>query len=131
MLPDRHLTSLRFRMLNGGIILVKARIDPLPDSLNFIFNTGCGSLSLDSSTAVRLRLQPHTSDRYIRGIAGKIPQRLVDGMHLSIGGLTLDSITLEVSDYEILSTVYGEKIDGIIGTNGELSMVEVKVNSIL
>jgi hypothetical protein len=115
MPPDRHLTGFRFRMLNGGIILVKAHIDNFPDSLNFIFDTGCGSLSLDSSTCVRFRLQPYTSDRYIRGIAGKIPQRLLNGITLSVGGLTMDSLTMEVSDYDILSSVYGEKIDGIIG----------------
>jgi PDZ domain/Aspartyl protease len=115
MPPDRHLTSFRFRMLNGGIILVRARVDSFPDSLNFIFDTGCGSLSLDSSTAARFRLQPHTSNLYIRGIGGKIPQRLIDGMSLSVGGLTLDSLTMEVSDYDVLSSVYGEKIDGIIG----------------
>jgi hypothetical protein len=94
MPPGRHLTSFRFRMLNGGIILVKARIDTFSDTLNFIFDTGCGSLSLDSSTAVRLRLQPYCSDRYIRGIAGKLPQRLLDGKRLSIGSREGDIILM-------------------------------------
>src|ERR1700744_33451 len=36
-------------------------------------------------------------------------------MRFSLGSITLDSLILQVSDYDILSSIYGEKIDGIIG----------------
>ena len=115
-LPEkRYLATFRFRELNGGIILGKVKMNDFPDSLNFIFDTGCGGVSLDSATCSHFQLSPQPSPYYIRGIAGKCQQRLLPGMSLSIAGLTLDSLTMQVNDYDILSTVYGEKIDGIIG----------------
>ena len=34
---------------------------------------------------------------------------------LHLPGLTVDSLNFHVNDYDILTSVYGEKIDGIIG----------------
>jgi hypothetical protein len=127
-LPGAHfLASIPFRLLDGGIMLGKARIDSFRDSLCFIFDTGCGGISLDSTTAVRFHLTPHTSDMFIHGIGGVRPQRLLDGQTLHLPGLSLDSVTMQVSDYDILSSVYGEKIDGIIGY-GFFSRYLIKVD---
>ena len=116
ILPNgRLLTTIPFTVLNGGIILGKVRLDPFPDTLNFIFDTGCGAVSLDSTTAAYYKLQPKTSPLFVRGIAGQLPQRLLSGMSLSVGGIELDSLTIQVSDYDLLSSVYGIKIDGILG----------------
>src|ERR1700750_41665 len=42
-LPEkRYLSTFRFQVLNGGIILGKVKMKGFPDSLNFIFDTGCG-----------------------------------------------------------------------------------------
>lgn len=112
---DRYLASFPFRILNGGIMLGKVKLNNFPDSLNFIFDTGCGGASLDSMTAIHYHLTPQSSPNYIRGIAGRCQQRLLPGMKLSLGGITLDSLTMQVNDYDILSSVYGEKIDGIVG----------------
>jgi hypothetical protein len=112
---DRFLGSMRFRTLNGGIILGKVLVGDFPDTLNFIFDTGCGGISLDSMTARRLRLSPRLSDFVVRGIAGERPQRLLDGMRLQFGKVTLDSVTMQVNNYDILTSVYGEQIDGILG----------------
>jgi len=111
----RYLTSLRFRVLNGGIILAKVKMNNFPDSLSFIFDTGCGGVSLDSSTCAQFKLQPVLSPNMIRGIAGTCHQRLLQGASLSIGNITVDSLTMQVNDYDLLSCVYGEKIDGIVG----------------
>jgi hypothetical protein len=115
MPASRYLGTIRFGVLNGGIILGKALLKGFPDSLNFIFDTGCGGVSLDSATAEHYHLIPLTNVNYIRGIAGKCHQKLLQGMSLSVAGIELDSLTVQVSDYEILSSVYGEKIDGILG----------------
>jgi hypothetical protein len=112
---DRFLGSIRFRVLIGGIILGKVRLGDFPDSLNFIFDTGCGGMSLDSMTAERLKLVPHPSAFFIRGIAGERKEELLEGMRLHVGAVTLDSITIQVNNYDILSAVYGEQIDGILG----------------
>ncbi|HVS96460.1 MAG TPA: aspartyl protease family protein [Puia sp.] len=113
--PDRFLTTIPFTVLNGGIVLGKVQLDSFPDSLNFIFDTGCGGVSLDSTTAVAFGLKPITSPLFVRGIAGELPQRLVGGRSLSVGGIRLDSLTLQVNNYDLLSSVYGIKIDGILG----------------
>ena len=112
---SRYLTSIRFRVLFGGIIIGKARIDGFPDSLNFIFDTGCGSVSLDSVTAVRFGLVVRQGSAVIHGVAGICPQRLVDNQSLHLGDVTIDSLSMHVCDYDILSSIYGEKIDGIVG----------------
>jgi hypothetical protein len=112
---DRLLTTVPFTVLNGGIVMGKVLLNPFPDTLNFIFDTGCGGISLDSTTAAYYKLKPRTSPLFIRGIAGELPQRLLEGMSISVSGITLDSLTLQVSDYDLLSSVYGLKIDGILG----------------
>ena len=112
---DRYLTSVRFRILFGGIIIGKARIGSFQDSLNFIFDTGCGSMSLDSLTAERLKLIPHGSSAFIHGVGGICPQRLIDTQSLHLGSITIDSLSMQVCNYDLLSSIYGEKIDGIIG----------------
>jgi hypothetical protein len=112
---NRHLGTIRFIVLNGGIILGKVKLGDFPDSLNFVFDTGCGGISLDSTTAERLKLVPRISPLTVRGIGGLRQQRLLDGMSLHLGNITLDSLTMQVSNYEILTSVYGEPIDGIIG----------------
>ncbi|HEY4335525.1 MAG TPA: aspartyl protease family protein [Puia sp.] len=113
--PDRYVTSIRFSTLNGGIIVGKVKLDSFPDSLNFIFDTGCGGASLDSATAAHFHLKPREAGGTIRGIGGSCKQRVLDNSRLSLGDLVLDSVRLLVNDYDILSSVYGEKIDGILG----------------
>jgi len=111
----RYLSTLRFQVLNGGIILGRVKLNNFPDSLNFIFDTGCGGASLDSTTCQHFKLTPALSPNMIRGIAGTCHQRILQDMSLAIGGVTLDSLLMLVNDYDILSSVYGVKIDGIIG----------------
>src|SRR5580698_215225 len=110
----RLLGTLRFRELYGGIVIGKGLLGDFPDSLTFIFDTGCGGISLDSLTALRLKLAASPSDSYIRGIAGMRREQLLNGMRLRFGNVALDSITMEVNNYDILTSVYGEKIDGIL-----------------
>jgi hypothetical protein len=112
---DRYLTSIPFTLLNGGIILGKIKLNSFPDSLNFIFDTGCGGASLDSATARHFQLTPREMPWFIRGIAGQCHQHILDSCRLYIGSLTVDSMTMQVNDYDILSSIYGEKIDGILG----------------
>ena len=111
----RLLTSFPFTVFTGGVVLLKARINDFPDSLNFILDTGSGGISLDSSTCVRLRMTPQPSDKTILGIAGVRQVKFLYNQVLHLPGLTVDSLNFHVNDYDILTSVYGEKIDGIIG----------------
>jgi predicted aspartyl protease len=109
------ITSFSFTTFTGGVILMKAKLDNFPDSLNFILDTGSGGISLDSTTCQQLDLKPEPSDKTIVGIAGITQVKFLYNRVLHIPGLTVDSLNFHVSDYDILTSVYGEKVDGIIG----------------
>jgi Aspartyl protease/PDZ domain len=113
--PSRYITEVPFKLLTGGIIIIRAAIADLPDSLNFILDTGSGGISLDSITALRLKLNTEPSQRTIRGIAGIRKVRFWYDQTLKLPGLAIDSLDFHINDYDLLSSVYGEKIDGIIG----------------
>jgi len=113
--PSTYITSLPFSTFTGGVVVVRAQLDGYPDSLNFIMDTGSGGISLDSSTCDRLHIISQPSDKTIRGIAGIRNVRFVYNQKLKFNNLEVDSLDFHVNDYEILSAVYGDRIDGIIG----------------
>jgi len=113
--PSRLITTFPFTTFTGGVIIIKAQLGTHSDSLNFILDTGSGGISLDSITCVRLKITPIPSDKTIRGIAGIRQVKFVYNETLRLGGLEIDSLNFHVSDYDILSSVYGDRIDGIIG----------------
>jgi hypothetical protein len=113
--PSKFLTRVRFTQLTGGVILLQGHVIGYPDTLNFILDTGSGGISLDSSTAVYLKLKPVPSDRTIRGIAGIRTVSFVNNHKLKLGTLNIDSLDFHINNYDILTAVYGERIDGIIG----------------
>jgi hypothetical protein len=94
---------------------LKAKLADFTDTLNFILDTGSGGISLDSMTAERLKLKSTMSDRTIRGIAGIKQVEFVYNLKLHLPRLTVDSLNFHINDYEVLTSSYGEKIDGIIG----------------
>lgn len=109
------IARFHFQQLYGGVIVIKAAIDNKPDSLNFILDTGSGGISLDSSTANELNIPTVPSGRTIRGIAGVKQVNFAYNHILKLPGLSVDSLDFHINDYEMLSGVYGLKIDGIIG----------------
>ena len=104
-----------FKLLTGGVIILKARLNTYSDSLTFILDTGSGGISLDSATAHRLGIKTELSDRTVRGIAGMLQLRFTYNNVLYLPGLRVDSLNFHINDYEVLTSAYGEKIDGIIG----------------
>ncbi|HET9825907.1 MAG TPA: aspartyl protease family protein [Chitinophagaceae bacterium] len=113
--PSRFLTRLHFIPLTGGVILMHGQLVGYPDTLNFLLDTGSGGISLDSSTASYLNLKPVPTDRTIRGIAGIRTVSFVNHQKLKLGDITIDSLDFHVNNYDILTAVYGERIDGIVG----------------
>ncbi len=113
--PAKLITSFKFKLLTGGIITLKGKLNNFTDTLNFILDTGSGGISLDSTTTQRLSLPTQLSDRTIRGIAGIRQVRFAYNNTLHLPGLTVDSMNFHINDYEVLTSSYGEKIDGIIG----------------
>ena len=113
--PARMLTKFKFRQLSGGIILIGARLNNLPDTLNFILDTGSGGISLDSATCEEFHIPHSPSGRTINGIAGIREVDFSKNNTLKLPALDVQNLDFYVNDYGILSSVYGEKIDGIIG----------------
>ncbi|HTM92777.1 MAG TPA: aspartyl protease family protein [Flavisolibacter sp.] len=125
--PSRFLTQFSFEQMTGGVVILKARFDSFKDTLNFILDTGSGGISLDSSTTDYFGLKGTPSNRTIRGIAGIRNVSFLNNRKLHVHGLTIDSLNFHINDYSILTAVYGEKIDGIIGYS-VLSRYIVKID---
>jgi hypothetical protein len=113
--PSRMLIRIPFLQLTGGIVIIQARLGNIPDTLNFVLDTGSSGISLDSTTAAQLKLHPTPTNRTIRGIGGIRNVPFLFNQKLHFPGLTVDSLDFHVNDYSILTAVYGERIDGIIG----------------
>ncbi len=116
VLPQAKLLAhFPFTQLSGGIMIVRAQLDNYPDTLNFVFDTGSGGISLDSTTADYLKLSSVKSDKTIRGIAGiKTVDFTMDHV-LKLPGLQTSHLDFHINDYDLLTSVYGVRIDGIIG----------------
>ncbi len=112
---SKPVTSFNFEMLTGGIIILQAKVDNLNDTLHFVLDTGSGGISLDSATAEKLNIKSQISNKIVRGIAGAKYVAFAYNHTLQLPGLTVDSLDFHINDYELLSSVYGMKIDGIIG----------------
>ena len=114
--PAKHVASIPFIMLTGGIIILRTTLDDLKDSLNFVLDTGSGGISLDSVTCDYLGLPKKMSDKTVRGIAGikMVEFTYNHSLHLQ-GGLTVDNLDFHINDYDILTSAYGVRIDGIMG----------------
>lgn len=113
--PSKKLTSFPFQLLSGGVIIVKAKLNNYPDSLHFILDTGSGGISLDSMTVEKYKIPVVPSEKKIKGIGGIKKVSFLNDATLYFPGLTVDHLNFHVNDYEILTNVYGIKIDGIIG----------------
>lgn len=125
--PSREITKIPFTQLTGGIVILQAKLGNFPDTLNFVLDTGSSGISLDSSTADYLGLKPVPTERTIRGIAGIRKVSFLYNQQLKFPGLTIDSLNFHINDYAILTAVYGERIDGIIGYS-VLNRYIVKLN---
>jgi hypothetical protein len=113
--PSRLLAEIPFVQLTGGIVIVRAQLGGFPDTLNFVLDTGSSGISLDSTTVDYLKLIPTPTERTIRGIAGIRKVSFLYNKQLRFPRLTIDSLNFHINDYTILTQVYGERIDGIIG----------------
>lgn len=113
--PARLITRIPFVQFTGGVIVLRGTVNQSPDSLNFILDTGSGGISLDSSTCADLKLQVEPSDRFIRGIGGIKKLFYTKNNSLKLPGLEIDSLDFHVTNYDFISSVYGVRIDGIIG----------------
>jgi hypothetical protein len=121
------LTTFSFKQFSGGVIMLRATLGTIKDSLNFILDTGSGGISLDSTTCETYNIKPRPTDTVFNGLGGNRKVSYVFDQTLHLPGLSVDKLNFHVNDYDILTSVYGEKIDGIIGYSF-FSRYIVKVN---
>ncbi|GAB2839884.1 aspartyl protease family protein [Ferruginibacter profundus] len=109
------ITTFPFKQYSGGVMVIQATIGNVPDTLNFILDTGSGGISLDSSTCAEFNIATKASDTTITGIGGirKVPFVFDETLHLP--GLEVNHLNFHVNNYDVLTSVYGEKVDGIVG----------------
>jgi hypothetical protein len=111
----QKITTIPFEELYGGVILIKAKIGNYKDTLQFIFDTGSSHISLDSATAADMKISVTETENLVNGIGGIRKVSKTDPLSLKFPKLTLDSISFNVNNYQILTESYGTRIDGIIG----------------
>lgn len=109
------ITRFPFKQYSGGVMVVKAMLNQIPDTLNFILDTGSGGISLDSTTCAEHNLQPSYSDTMVTGMGSSHKAKFIYKQTLHFPGLSIPDLDFHVNNYEVLTSVYGEKIDGIIG----------------
>lgn len=113
--PAKIITTIPFIQLTGGIIILHCTLDNYQDSLNFVLDTGSGGISLDSTTCEYYKLKLEPSDRIVRGIAGMKYVSFARDHSIHMPGLQVNNLDFHINNYEILSSAYGMRIDGIIG----------------
>jgi Aspartyl protease/PDZ domain len=113
--PPSLITRIPFKQYSGGVMVIRACYENLKDSLNFILDTGSGGISLDSSTCAELGITGRQSDTTITGIGGKRKVSFVFNKTLHFPGMDLKNLNFHINNYEVLTSVYGEKVDGVIG----------------
>lgn len=111
----KYITRFPFKQYSGGVMIIKAQLNDIPDTLNFILDTGSGGISLDSATADELHIESVSSDTTITGMGSAHKVKFAHNQQLHLPGLTIDDLDFHINNYEVLTSVYGEKIDGIIG----------------
>ena len=109
------LAKFPFKQFSGGVMVIKAGFGRIPDTLNFILDTGSGGISLDSATCDEFHVALRPTDTTITGLGGVHKVPFAFDLPLNLPGLTVEHMNFHVNDYSILSSVYGEKVDGIIG----------------
>src|SRR5205085_10728169 len=67
--PATFITKFPFTLSSRGIIIVKGLFANYPDTLNFVLDTGCGGISLDSTTAKNFNLTTVKTEETIKGIS--------------------------------------------------------------
>ena len=96
-------------------MVLQAKFDNIKDTLNFILDTGSGGISLDSSTCVEFNIPLVKTDTTITGIGGIRKVAFAFNRTLHLPGLDVEHLNFHVNDYDVLTSVYGERVDGIIG----------------
>lgn len=113
--PAALVSKFPFRIIHGGVIILTASLNHSADSIHFVFDTGSGGISLDSSLVAERQLKVEKSAKHIRGIGGIRPAFFVYNQQIQFDDYSFDSLDFHINDYSFLTSAYGIKIGGVIG----------------
>ena len=100
---------------NGKHIYIKVKTGS-SDTLNFVFDTGATSATIDSATAEQAGVSKN--DRHVVTLAGSGGEKnytMAVNQTVSLGGLQLAGLDLILINFSALSAKQGLRLDGIIG----------------
>lgn len=109
------ISRFPFKQYYGGVVVIQAQIQGIPDTLQFILDTGSAGISLDTTTCIRLGIPLTPSEKIVRGVGGSKQVSFAMNRTLLLPGLQVDSLDFHINDYELISQVYGLQVDGIMG----------------
>ena len=95
---NKPLSRFNFMVLNGGAVIIRAQVDTISDTLNFILDTGCGGISLDSATAEEYHIPTVKTDINVVGIAGTRLLSFAYTHSLILNGYKIDSLQYHIND---------------------------------
>lgn len=113
--PGELITRFPFKQFYGGVVVIRACLAGIPDTLQFILDTGSAGISLDTNTCLQLGITLTPTDRVVRGVGGSKTVAFAMDRTLLLPGLQVDSLDFHINDYELISQVYGLQVDGIVG----------------
>lgn len=106
--------AIKSRIANHELF-VPVRLAAAPgDTLNFMFDSGAGTILMDSAAARRLHVTP-SSGHDVIGAGGTAAMNAANDLSLLVGSIRLNGITAVISDLSGISAIMGLRMDGIIG----------------
>src|SRR3954468_12274055 len=68
--PGVLISRFPFKQYYGGVVVVQAQLKGIPDTLQFILDTGSAGISLDTNTCLRLGIPLTPTEKVVRGVGG-------------------------------------------------------------
>jgi len=111
----KKLAVADFRQLDGGVPLIWCQLEGFDDTLSFVLDSGSSGVSLDSTFCAQYGLVAAPTEKTVSGISGSSNVKLITNKRLDLFGLMTSPMNFHQYDYSALSSVYGERIDGVLG----------------
>ncbi len=118
------ITKIPFQ-LEGNHLFIQVKVND-SNNLNFVFDTGAGATSINSTTAEKLKLTGSKTTTS-KGASGDVELKVIKNNTLTIRNLNLKKINLYSAPLVHLEKVFGTDIDGILGYD-LLKKYVVKIN---
>lgn len=114
-IPAKHITSFPYTMITDGVMMIHATVNNFKDTLNLIFDTGSGGISLNISTVDSLKIKVVPSKKTTKGLGGIRQVSYLYDATMHLPGLDVEALDFHVNDYDLLTRAYGLRVDGIVG----------------